>query len=83
VVIALPMHSRSEAGTGKTPVVTVHGAAAFSTDSDFLRGTSTDTDSLRGTSTDTDSFRGANTEAGSLPGTSAEDDYVLGGYAGI
>ncbi|MFZ0872542.1 MAG: hypothetical protein WAM90_17655 [Rhodanobacter sp.] len=62
VVIALPMHSRSEASAGTTPVVTVHGAAS-----------STDTDSLRGTNTNTDASRD----------TSAEDDYVLGGYAGI
>ena len=72
VVIALPMHSRSEASAGTTPVVTVHGAAS-----------STDTDSLRGTSTEADSSRGTGTEAGSSPNASAEDDYVLGGYAGI
>ena len=72
VVIALPMHSRSEASAGTSPVVTVQGAAS-----------STDTDSLRGTSTEADSSRGTGTEAGSSPNTSAEDDYVLGGYAGI
>jgi hypothetical protein len=72
VVIALPMHSRSEASAGTSPVVTVQGAAS-----------STDTDSLRGTSTDSDSLRGTSTKAGSSPNTSAEDDYVLGGYAGI
>jgi hypothetical protein len=82
VVIALPMHSRSEASAGTSPVVTVQGAAS-STDTDSLRGTSTEAGSLRGTSTDSDSLRGTSTEAGSSPNTSAEDDYVLGGYAGI
>jgi len=92
VVIALPMHSRSEASAGTSPVVTVQGAASStdtdslrgtSTEAGSLRGTSTDSDSLRGTSTDTDSLRGTGTKAGSSPNTSAEDDYVLGGYAGI
>jgi hypothetical protein len=32
---------------------------------------------------DADSLRGTNTPADALPGTSAEDEYVLGGYAGI
>jgi hypothetical protein len=72
VVIALPLRSRSEASTGTTPVITVHGAAS-----------STNTDSSLGTSTNTDSSSGTSTEADSSPGTSAEDDYVLGGYAGI
>jgi len=62
VVIALPLRSRSEASTGATPVVTVHGAAS---------------------STDTDSLPANSNAADSSLGTSAEDDYVLGGYAGI
>jgi hypothetical protein len=62
VVIALPLRSRSEGGTGTTTVVTVHGAAP---------------------GTDTDSSRGTNTAADASRDTSAEDDYVLGGYAGI